>query len=538
MDVDFKHRIAPLLALALILLPGCNSTPRQVKPAVQSQQPQIVRVRDIGSQLPTATAKLSKLTSDGLIYPGELLAIEGNIPADAQIQIDGQVVTKLQQLDKAVLIRVPAELAAGQAHRLSVSNAQGMAQWEFFSRHYIIATDTDANRLQFMRTDPKAKGLIEMDSAYDMTLDLKRAMFTQVSPSHAYLYAFGIDGRERAANDTGKQYHVLLQIIDLTAPGQPALLTEIPLELQSQPTAVARNGQQMILLGAKDLAILDVSDELAPKVISRMSLPGDRGNEMYLDVLFLQDGRRAAVLEAINNQVLLLDTENPQQPRELSRLQLFKDAKVPLLVDLERDPRDPNRFWALAGANLRVVSTKAKDLYHSLFGDDDTVASEAIPEMLQLLSINNDRLEPGQSITLPDNFVPFYAAAGEDNRLYVSGINGELLDFHDLSLDSTLIKQLFGGLLGTVQFGRILAVDTATAQVSNHAKGLGLYYHLTYNDDLGPVFALYKLSGKIFAPFVKVKWGVGVNSRGTFAIREGSATSIFPPYSVGHVSIQ
>ncbi|MCE9687663.1 hypothetical protein LZP73_15855 [Shewanella sp. AS16] len=541
-------RLGAILFSTLLVcsIAGCASKGKQPKampPAPSFGPPKIIQMRDIGAIAPTGNS-VADMASDGNIYPGEWLAIEGKFIAESQFQIDGQTLVPARLTAKAMLVRVPAGLSPVKLHKLVLTNAHGTATREFHTRHYIAATDTDENRLHFLRTDPATKGYIEMDSAYEMELTQKRALLSQISPSHGFLYSFGIISREKvsrekAATETGMAYKVSLQTIHLAAAGMPAVIDETEIALSSQPTSVSMDDKgRLVLLGARDLVFIDVSEETHPKIMAKLALPATSGKELYMDALFLNQGKHLALMETTQNRLLIYDIADLARPALVAQQRVYPKADMPLLVDILADPAQSNRFWVLAGANLRILDEQLQDLYSRVMDGSQADEAHEVSEQLIAFEFKDGALIPGKTIDLPENFVPFFGISGPDKRLYVSGFNGEFLDFKTLTLDMGLVKNMFLSLVNTVQFGRILAIDPKSGQIQNQAQGLGLYYHLDYMPDLGPVYALYKLSGKMFAPFVKVKWGIGVSSRGTFSIRDGSANSIFPPYSVGYISLQ
>lgn len=537
MPTPFRLLLIVLFATLTQLL-GCASSSKAPVTLDPIALPIINSFRDIGALVPS-TANLKKMESDERIFPGELLAISGAHIADCQIEVDG-IPTEIEKvLAKEILVRVPLGLNPLKKHTLTITNDFGSASLEFFSQHYIIASDTDDNRLHFMRTHAEEKGHIEMDTAYKMELDHKRVMLTLLSPSGGFLYSFGTEEKQSSKQSvSGNLFQVSLKLIHLAAQGEPKELKELSLKLHSQPVAVTMADENhLLLIGSRDVAILDVSDELTPKLVHRFDLTPALEEPHYIDAIALNGGRHLVALESLSNQLVVYDLADIRQPELINRVAIYPGLELPVTVDLEADPNSPNQFWVLAGSNLRSLASNLLTETQKLLTEKEKELGK-VPEQLVQFTLENQQLQAKDTIPLPENFVPFFARFGSNEQLYVTGVNGNFIDFETMEFDLSLFKKLMGGLFNTVQFGRVLQITPATQEVTNHAQGLGLYYHLDYLEEFGPIFSLYKMGGTIWAPYVKVKWGVGVKSRGTFGIRDGHYKVIFPPYSVGHISVQ
>ncbi|GAA5216531.1 hypothetical protein GCM10025776_17530 [Corallincola platygyrae] len=477
--------------------------------------------------------------SDQLIYPGEFVAIKGDRLSDAEVTIDGVPIPTFYHEQKSLLLRLPTGLNPVREHKLTVSNNFGSDSINFYSRHFIAATDTDNNQLHFMRTAPEEKGYIEMETAYDMTLDQKRALVSQISPSGGFLYSFGVESKKvNSSSITGFSYQVSMNLIHLAAYKKPELHSEFHVDLHSQPVAVTMSeNNQIILLGAKDAAIIDISEEIKPRQVVRFNLAEATQKYHYMDVITLQQGQLLAVLETYGNKIIIYDISEASNPKQKSSYEVYPNVDLPIAVDLEIDPNNPDRFWVLSGPNLRALASNALTEVQRLFAEP-TEGTVELPRELTQLSLTDTGVIESDKVRLPESFVPFYAKFGPNDTLFVTGLNGDLINSDNLELDLSLLKKLLTNVFSATQFGQVLEVKPDSKKVKAHAKGLGLYYHLEYMPELGPVFSLYKLGGTVFAPYVNVKWGVGVKSRGTFAIRKAHYKSIFPPYAVGYVSVQ
>lgn len=506
-------------------------------PAPVPQPPKIALVKDISALTPV-DAVGNAVTSDGLIYPGEHLLIEGQWLTGAAITIDNIPLAALTHSDTLIRVQVPRGLSPISEHQLRLTTPLGQASYVFDSSHYIAAADTDDNRIHLLRTDRKQKGYIDKHSVKGATIDHQRVLLTQLSPSAALLYSFGIDDKVPLKTPSGRfDYQISMQITDLTAPETPQVYNTVQLSLHSQPVAVSMlDTETLMLVGAKDIALVSVTDEAAPSQVTRFDLLNFSDDYHYIDAIAISAGNTLVALETYHNQLVHYDLSERTHPVLISQTPLYPELSLPVSVDLEADAEHPERFWVLAGGNLRTLRAGVTEQFQSMFVEGEESAD--IPYQLRQFAQLENQLVEQKQIELPHQFVPFYAHHRAGQPIYVSGINGEFVDFETLDLDLDLLKKLVGGLFGTLQFGRILAVDPNAQTVSDYAKGLGLYYHLDSMPGTGPVFPLYKLSGSMFAPFVKVSWGIGVKSRGTFALRNGHYKSIFPPYSVGHITVQ
>ncbi|THB65526.1 MAG: hypothetical protein D6B27_08415 [Gammaproteobacteria bacterium] len=523
-----------LMGVLISILCGCaNNQPKEN--INDDGSPGIDHIADIGS-LPIDKEINKKERSDGKYTPGEYIFITGRNLKNSKIFIDNKTVQIEQVLNKGIVIRVPRGLSPSLKHKLKVSNEKGVASEYFYSTHYLISTDTDGNNVGFMRTRHDVKGLVEKER---IEIEHDRVLFNVISNNGGFAYSLGTASKVDYSGRQGLKYGIGVKTIHLAAPNEPKEVTQQIFPLYSAPTSVSlSSNNQLIILGKRDISIIDAKNPLKLKFINNFKLP-DHGKETtFVDVVFLDDGKTVVVLDAQYNVISLIDISNPLSPEVMSEENLFPGIELPMVVDLESDPHNDKKFWVLCGPNFRVASQKAKELYDRIFHNKEKKQKVDIAEQLISISIENGVMSIGSVHKLPEKFAPFFAVFGEDDNIYVSGIKMDILNMDEVGNINKWIKSLGKMLWNSVAIGRVLKINPNTGKYKSTSKGFGIYYHLVYCKDIGPAFTLLKLKGTLFPPFVKMSWGVGVKSQGTYAVRSLDKHALFPPYSLGHISFQ
>ncbi|HEX5055807.1 MAG TPA: hypothetical protein VFX02_04845 [Gammaproteobacteria bacterium] len=524
--------IRPVLPVLFILFAGCAGDVS--KPG--SSAPRISRLVDLGRINVEGDIQVSSSDSDGRFMPGEWIAIQGRNLSGAEIRIDQVSVPVTRTYSEGLLMRVPQKLGMRKEHTLSAVTPSGRSEAVFKTSHYIIGTDPDGNAHHFMRANMDAEGLIENER---FEIEQTRPFFNLVADAGALLYGIGL------YEDAKPGYKIEIKLIDLVAGHKPREIASEFIVMRSKPTAAALSGNGlMLILGNSDITLVDVKDAYRPKQLGRFTLAARaNGKTAYVDAEFLNGGKNIAVLETYGNRVTLLDISDPSDIRPGGHVDLFPGAKFPATADMFVDPADPLKIWVIGGRNLRNFFVTASEYSKSVFGakaaDDPSYDRYS---MLVPLAVNKNSLVAGEAFKLPGGFVPFFGLYGEDGNIYISKVNVRFLRFGDGSGESgtkSWLEKIKSVSLGGKSIGGVLKVNIGNRSVENEIEGLGVYFHIARAPDLGAVFTLFRIKAAPFSSFlVSPAWGIGVQSRGTYAIRDADFKTLYPPYSLGYISIQ
>ncbi len=509
-----------------------------------SNKPIISSLRDLGSlsfHKPSHDNRDKLTSSDGRYSPGEKVQIRGQNLLNTRLRFNQQHIDTISQTDKKITIKLPVNMTPFSKNTITVNNQFGQDSISFNSSHYLIGSDTDGNRLHFIRSNPDEKGGFDPGI---LELEHTRSLFNLVSDDRSFVFSIGVDAKTKSDHASTEQkqlrplvYTLLLKSIHLNQADKPKSINEFTVKLQSTPISAEIDAKgRLIILGKNDLVLLDVSNPFEPKILSKQLLPlsFSEHDATFVDAVFFNNSRQIALLEAYTNQVFLYDLGPENQLRHASTYSIFKDKRLPLSVDLEIDSNDPEKLWVLLGANFRELGKK---IYSEMSDTDSNINEELVEEVIAL-SLQDNKLVKSQSIKLPDNFVPFYIDYSSEGEFYVSGVNGSFFDSEEVDGWENQLKSFASMLISSVKPGRVLLLEPESQSVKTIVEGVGIYYDVTFIPGKGPAFCLLKLTGSIWAPFVKVAWGMGIQGRGTYSLRDLSMKALFPPYSIGQVNFQ
>lgn len=524
-------RYLPLLAM-LSLVGGCNSTSNSQSAKIGP--PKIKSLLDVGALPINNIHNLPRQFSDKRFSPGEWVAIEGRYLQDATVALNGRSLDVDQRAPNRLLVKLPRHVNPVDAHKLSVTTPYGSDHSNFHSSHYVIGTDTDGSQHYFMRTHHEAKGFIEKERH---TVAQKHAMFNLVSNDGGLMYGIGI----KAKRKQGEQYRFDIEIktLHLAAADKPETIATNTIIMHSAPLSAQLNDQgQMMIVGKNDMVLLDVGSVAKPTRLAQLDLPlNEKLDTSYTDATFFDNGKRIAVLETYSNRLSYVDITPDNQLQFKPGVDVLPKQLWPATVDLVVDPQQANQVWVVTGPNLRMIDDAIVEQYQMWVNNKPKRNEEPVREQLIGYRLQNDKFGKTSTLELPERFMPFYATFGPDEQLYVSGMN---LDFFATaeSGSTSWLKNIAGMLWDSVAVGRILKLNPKNNATTTAASGLGLYYHLTVAPELGPVFSLLKLKGTVFPPFVTPAWGMGIGSKGTYALRKLAIKTLVPPYAIGQVSFQ
>jgi hypothetical protein len=307
----------------------------------------------------------------------------------------------------------------------------------------------------------------------------------------------------------------------------------------------------LLVLGTHELLLFSLQDPKSPQPLGKLQLSADPVDR-FLEMALFQGGKALALLEVNDNRVVIISLAEPTKPQTIAELQLGPAEDFPFSVDLVADPTDPNALFVLQGLNLRLGGKKLEEEKNAITGlvqvAYDLVSGKSPPPKdkpkvdvpkarLVGLRLRDTVLEKMTELPLPDDFLPLFAVGAKDGRFFVSGVAPGALETSSLDPSIDGAAKLVDFLKGSVQLGKIAAVDRkGSATIAVQAVAVFFDVDLLANDEL--VYSGMRISGKATPPFLGVKWGVGVGSSGFFALTDLEYGYAIPPYSYGQVSVQ
>ena len=524
---------------------ACATSPDQKKVLLISEQvplnesiPKIKKLTDLGYSSLSLGAPLPKKRSDKRFSPGEWVMVKGNNLGAEHVTIDGIAPQKVLYYGDSLLFKVPAGLSPLKTHRLKIDNAFGSATVEFETSHYIVSTDTDGDKVYLIRTNLEERGGVEEDW---LEIDQETPMFNLINSAGDTLYSFNVVERVKRRLEKENAYRFAVNAFDLVAPDQPQASHNIELIMDSAPTDVLINNENIAaVLGRQSLMLLDLNRSEAMSEISRLELPRNSEEDtIYTDAAFFNSNKMLAVIETTQNQLVLIDISNPQTPKVIKKEKLLTDKSIPLLVDVVSDPNVENKIWLLVSPNFRSAGSKIVETYKAIVKDQKRrPEKKAMYAMLPVTVDDAFNISPGDSLALPEKYAFYFSVFGTDGRIYISSSKMDLLNIKTEKKGRNLLGRVSDFLKDTFFFGRIIALDINTGEVEQVSSGAGVFFHLVDVPDIGPVFSIIKFGPSFSFPYLSPHWGMGIKSTGTYTKRKMNKWVVVPPYSAGHVSFQ
>ncbi len=542
--------------VALASLSSCQKQATKVSAKVNTQMPinlkspKITGMIDLGGIDIPVGGGIPRQLSDGRFSPGEWVVLQGENLGAVAIDIDGIAVNIEHYFENSPLFQIPIHLAPLKHHKLRLQTELGTTTTEFYTSHYISATDTDGKKVHLIRTHHDAKGgveeeWIELDGAMD------RPMFALMSPNSRFLYVINIKEDAPEIYSGLKAYKLEIFTYHLANPNKPAVINKWDVNLGSSPIDATINSEgTILLLGKRSFTLINAKDPQDLQLIGSQKLPDNAEKTTFVDAIFLDKNQKIAFLETYSNTVYLFENskvfENSSVKKFplLSSLKLQPSKSIPLSVDLEVDNKNDNEFWVLEGPNYRLSGDSLEKLYKKIFKKSVPDESERYVSQVQKVQVAANSMTLGKSLPLPNNYVTFAAKFSHDGLLFITMTK---LDFINAQADAevtdsasgkSLLKKMTGFLWDSISVGRVTSLNVETGRYDTLASGVGLYYDLIDVPDIGPVFSLLKFGPSFSFPYLAPTWGIGIKSTGTYAKRGMNGRAIFPPYSVGFVGFQ
>jgi hypothetical protein len=535
---------------------------RVAQPDLKAGPPIVERLVDLGGRALPDAGPLSRDDSDGVLTPGEWVAVLGqqlDAGTATQVTVDGKAIAVKGHLQGgSLLVQVPRHLGARKTHLLAVATPSGASSIPFTVKSYVVVSDTDGKIVHFLPIDAKAKSVLSK-SALD--LDVKAASLHVLSPSGAWLYVVQSLGQQTQENSVVSE----IAVVHMGARGGPRQVGTFPIRSAALPTSVTMlDDNTLVLLTESELLVCDVRGaKVAP--VARVELPRGKEKLLYTDVEAFATHPAVAVLEAFANVVLLVDLSDVRAPRLIGSVSTSEEKGVPWSIDLVPDPIDGNSVWLLQGPNLRMSGEKVSRYVDAVVAGikaklgmgKPTNAAEptpppsppsAAPEKeshgrLVQLRTDGSSLQLAAERPLPSDFYPFFLARQSSGEWLVSGVSSNVFRFAGLPRSLDGLKSAVEVLTGSIQFGRILRLRDDGSAAEAVVKGAALYFNLDTLADGTLLYSVIRPGFSVLPPSLNVEWGV--ESAGSLdsdqdyrSLVELEWEAIIPPYTFGMLSVQ
>ena len=576
--MDKRANRSAWLGLGLALLSwgaaGCSGTMSRIAgpSGTPAGPPRIDRVEDLGSLPLSPQGPLDLQQADGLLTPGEWIAIRGkNLLGRIDARIGGVPARIGGYLTgDGLLVQVPRGLSVG-TQELSVDNGLGRAQANVQTASYVVAADAEANQVAFRRlqieVNDQGPRLGFADAA--PILNHARARFVALAPDGGVLYVLsepsGEAGSSSATADASAAIalatHCELLIVHMGAKNGPKAMGKLPLDLPGAPTAMTMGPQGVLAITTpRAVTMLATADApLAPRVQPPVGVVTDAEPRALTAAAFLHDGKTLAVLEAYGNDVYTVDASNLQALRAGSKTNLSGSVGEPYSIDLAASP-DGRSLWVLQGPNFRLAGKRLRDGLKGAWGAATSLqwkrAGRSLGGMVapsqgaghsRLLRLvgASQSLEISDEVALPPTLLPL-AIRAQGDAVYVSTLHGEN-PFQNIDASLAGIERLFSALRSTVQVGQVLRVDSQSGQAQAQVQGLAMYGDLATLPGGGLLIGTLRLGPGYLPPRLTLDWGFEI-AGGRFSKHREVANTAFglvdavqrltPPYRIDRIAAQ
>ena len=550
--------LSTLVVVGAVLSSCAAPLVRVAQPDLKAGPPVIEGLVDLGGRALPDAGPLSRDDSDGVLTPGEWVAVLGrqlDAGAATQVTVDGKPIGVKGHLQGgSLLVQVPRHLGARKKHVLAVATPAGASYVSFTIKSYVVVGDIDGKSVHFLPIDARAKTVLSK-SALD--LDVKSAYLHALSPSGGWLYIVQSLGQKTQQNSLVSE----IVVVHMGASGGPSRLGTFPVRSAALPTSVTMlDDNTLVLLTEGELLVCDVRGGKVA-LVARVDLPRGKEKSLYADVEAFSARPAVAVLEAFGNVVLLVDLSDVRAPRLLGSVATSGEKGVPWSIDLVPDPADGNSVWLLQGPNLRMSGDKVSRYVDSVataikaklgMGKPATAAEPSLPSAapseqeshgrLVQLRTDGSSLQLAAERALPNDFFPFYLSPQANGEWLVSGVSSDVFRFAGLPRSLDGVKSAVDVLTGSIQFGHILRLRDGSATESV-VKGPALYFNMDTLADGTMVYSVIRPGFSVLPPSLNVEWGV--ESVGTLdadqdyrSLVELEWEAIIPPYTFGMLSVQ
>jgi hypothetical protein len=550
------HNRHVAFVFALALLSACAA------PIVRTAQPDpynagtpvIERLVDLGGMPLPSSGVLSQDDSDGVLTPGEWVAVLGkglDAGSRSRVTVDG-VVTEIKGhlQGGSLLVQVPRRLPPRKMHQLVVATPSGAATTQFPVRSFVVVGDTSGKTVRFVPMEPGAKTVLSKPAA---ELEVQEAYFHALSPSGAWLYIVQALGQK----DDQKRLGSEIAVVHMGARKLPRRVGSFSIQSAALPTSVAMLDESTLLvLSESELVVCEVKAGRGAAV-ARIDLPRTPPKTLYTDVEVIS-GRAAVLLDVYGNAVTLVDLTDLRQPRVVTTLEVGKVKGVPWSIDLDRDPDDAAAVWLLQGPNLRISGDKVSQYADHLTAQTQATLGMKKPGLpaqaakqkeldesysrLVRIRAEAGALQIAGERPLPRDFYPFFVAAQPQGEFLISGVTSDVFRFAGLPRSLDGLKSAIDVLTASLQFGRIVRLR-ADGTAEPLVKGPALYFNLGTLTDGMVLYSVIRPGFSVLPPSLEVEWGVESAGKSDTdqdyrELAELDWTAVIPPYAFGALSVQ
>ncbi len=312
---------------------GCaHSAGTQVVPASELPEgggrPAITAIVDRGGGDIPSVGRITPVTQDGYAVVGEALLVEGrNFGRQPTVYVAGRPATVVSRTeDGGILLRVPPGTPAG-TQILSVAQESGRAERALLIRRLAVArTETGLIWL-----DVGASGLTRLGR-----VDIKAVKAIVFSPDGRASYGLTEDGT--------------LHVFEMPATGLPSARGHVAVEGPVRGLFAAAQSKRLIVLGQEEVALIDISLPLHPRMGRRFALPSWAQGKRVPRAALSPDGRHLAIATTDRNRVVLFAIDDLATSREPPRveLSLLPGVLAPAIADVTFSP-DGRTLWLVSG---------------------------------------------------------------------------------------------------------------------------------------------------------------------------------------------
>lgn len=529
-----------LLAFSVGMIPACAPVPlfRVASPEPSTGLPLVSGLVDLGIS-PGARGLLDRAASDGRFTPGELIAVLGRgLHGATGVTLGGHDIPVAGLLKGgSLLVRLPRGLDPRRPHALRVITPAGEDSVSISTHRYLIAAEPDGMTLRFMAIGPAPDPPLGQEPT---ELPVKEVLAVAVSGDGARAYTL-----EQVTRREGAGFWARIRTIDMGAPGGPRAVGPLRrVEADSEPRALGMQGADALLvLCEREL----LSVPLAGAQPVSLTLPGlVKGQPpLYMDLEVAPGGDTALLLDARGNGLLRVKLGPPGTPPEVAgSIKLARDSKLPLTIDLARDPDDPAAVWVLQGPNFRVAGHKLQEtlgkLKSKVLGTVYTSSEADAKTLSRIVRVKADPqgvLRQDREVPLPAAFYPFMLLTRPGGDLLVSGVGNRVFEFASLELSTHAVKQALELVVDAPQLGRILHLGP-DREARARVKGVLLYFGLQALPDGTLLYNLLRPGVSITSPFLAADWGVEATGAGYRHLARLGWSNLIPPYRLGILTLQ
>jgi|GEM_PF-3184349 len=524
-----------LIMSGSVYLVSCGgvSLIRTDSPRDRVGNPQITGITDLGGLPIPASGSVSGNESDGVITPGEWIALNGiNISKDTALDIDGmQLPIQGYFNNGSVLFRVPRGLSPRGEHKVTARNSGGESSFKFSIRSYIVTADFDGENVRVITTIPAGKKFLSEEIS---RLNIGGAKVCALTAEGSLLaIASGVD-KEKIRNGLNNK----IFIVNMAARNRPEVIAQFISPENSWPTALAFiNEHTLAVVSRSSLVIVDIINPQKPVTLGSIDLSKEaKSTEItipqYLNEIAILGNGKCALMDAVSNRIIFAVVEQGNV-RVDSVYDVPESGNLPYSIDIAADPDDPNGCILLQGPNLRVGGEKIARFIKS-FSDSNVEGAkkEEVSVPCRILKITGSSGRPSivSKRILSDKFFPMYIYAGKNDQQYVSGINSDVLNFAGVDLSMKGAGKVVDVMKNTVQLGRVIKVN-GNAQPETIVQGMALYFNIDILGD-DAVYSIIRAGYRVLPPSVTAEWGIEVSRGGYVMIKRLEMKSLIPPYSL------